>query len=128
MEKIKYQMTWCDYLTPCKYRKNIKVGEYDCYQCTFFKKDTNHEVQCSCKQDTRIKHATIKFLLVVRRIIWFLNGRLTRRLYIRSDIRKYWQIFWWSLTAILTFTYALIPIFECLDLVVASLNLLRWGI
>lgn len=128
MEKIQYKMTWCEYITPCKYRKNIMVGEYDCYQCPFFKKDVNHEVQCSCKEDTRIKHVTIKSALVVRRIIWFFNGRLARRLYIRRDIRKYWQIFWWGLIGILAFTYILIPIFECWDGVVAVINRLRWGI
>lgn len=128
MEKIKYQVTWCEYLTPCKYRKNIMVGEYDCYQCPFFKKDVNHEVQCSCKQDTRIKHNTIKWALVVRRIIWFFNGRLTRRLYIRKDIRKYWQIFWWGLIVVLAFIYILIPFGNAWMQMVDFINFVRWGI
>ena len=128
MEKIRYQMTWCEYLTPCKYRKDIKVGEYDCYQCPFFKKDVNHEVQCSCRQDTRIKHATIKFTLVVRRIIWFFNGRLARRLYIRKDIRKYWRIFWWGLITVLAFTYILIPLGNEWMKMVDFINFVRWGI
>lgn len=128
MEKIQYKMTWCEYLTPCKYRKNIMVGEYDCYQCPFFQKDVNHEVQCSCKQDTRIKHVEVMFLLVVRRIIWFLNGRLACRLYIRRDIRKYWKIFWWGLLGVLVFLFILKPFFEVLEKLVDIINYLRWGI
>ena len=128
MEKIKYKMTWCEYLTPCKYRKDIMVGEYDCYQCPFFKKDVNHEVQCSCKEDTRIKHVTIKLTLVVRRIIWFFNGRLARRLYIRKDIRKYWQIFWWGLIGILACIYILFPSLDAWMKFVDLVNYVRWGI
>lgn len=35
--KQTYQRTWCDYLTPCKIRPEIMVGEYECEQCEYFK-------------------------------------------------------------------------------------------
>lgn len=32
-----YKRTWCDYLTPCKIRPEIMVGEYECQEeCPFF--------------------------------------------------------------------------------------------
>lgn len=34
----KYKRTWCDYLTPCKIKPNIMVGEYECQkECPYFK-------------------------------------------------------------------------------------------
>ena len=34
----KYKRTWCDYLTPCKIKPNIMVGEYECQEeCPHFK-------------------------------------------------------------------------------------------
>lgn len=34
----KYERTWCDYLTPCKIKPEIMVGEYECQEeCPFFK-------------------------------------------------------------------------------------------
>ena len=34
-KKVKYERTWCDYLTPCKHFENIEVGSYDCSRCKF---------------------------------------------------------------------------------------------
>lgn len=34
-KKVKYERTWCDYLTPCKYFNDIEVGSYDCSTCKF---------------------------------------------------------------------------------------------
>ena len=28
MKEINFEYTWCDYLTPCPYRKDIEVGSY----------------------------------------------------------------------------------------------------
>ena len=33
---INYEYTWCNYLTPCPYRKDCYVGDYDCSICEFF--------------------------------------------------------------------------------------------
>ena len=33
MEIVKYQYTWCDYLTKCKHFPNIEVGSYECVCC-----------------------------------------------------------------------------------------------
>lgn len=34
----KYERTWCDYLTPCKVKPHINVGEYECCEeCPYFK-------------------------------------------------------------------------------------------
>lgn len=34
--KQSYERTWCDYLTPCKLKPEIMVGEYECEQCPHF--------------------------------------------------------------------------------------------
>lgn len=36
MENVKYERTWCDYLTPCPYNKEVMVGSYECAEeCEF---------------------------------------------------------------------------------------------
>lgn len=35
MADIRYERTWCDYLTNCKHRPDIEVGSYECSQCKF---------------------------------------------------------------------------------------------
>lgn len=35
MEIVKYQYTWCDYLTNCKHFPNIEVGSYECASCPY---------------------------------------------------------------------------------------------
>lgn len=36
--KQKYERTWCDYLTPCKIKPHVMVGEYECCEkCPYFK-------------------------------------------------------------------------------------------
>lgn len=30
---VKYEFTWCDYLTQCKYYPDIMIGSYECSQC-----------------------------------------------------------------------------------------------
>lgn len=50
METIKYERTWCDYLTPCPYLnkdnnpEGIMVGDYDCYNCPYKIDDRNHHI------------------------------------------------------------------------------------
>lgn len=40
MEIVKYQYTWCDYLTKCKHFPNIEVGSYECVCCPYSGKMT----------------------------------------------------------------------------------------
>lgn len=35
METIKYERTWCDYLTPCPYLRGIMVGDWECHNCLY---------------------------------------------------------------------------------------------
>lgn len=35
-DKIYYERTWCDFLTPCPHGKNCLVGDYDCSICKCF--------------------------------------------------------------------------------------------
>lgn len=34
MEIIKFENTWCDYLTPCPYKPDIMVGDWECSECS----------------------------------------------------------------------------------------------
>ena len=35
--EYRYRFTWCDFLTPCKYKNHdVRVGDYDCQQCPHF--------------------------------------------------------------------------------------------
>lgn len=34
--KIKFEYTWCEYLTPCPHGRDCFVGDYDCSVCTHF--------------------------------------------------------------------------------------------
>ena len=47
MELMVYKETWCDYLTPCIYIKDVMIGDYECEHCKYFKgrntKETNIE-------------------------------------------------------------------------------------
>ena len=36
-KKIRFEYTWCDYLTKCKYMKDIEVGSYECSKCPHHK-------------------------------------------------------------------------------------------
>ena len=37
VRNIEFEMTWCDYLTPCPHFPDIEVGSYECEQCKYFK-------------------------------------------------------------------------------------------
>lgn len=37
-KKIKFEYTWCDYLTPCPHGRDCFVGDYDCSICPFCEK------------------------------------------------------------------------------------------
>ena len=46
-----YKRTWCEYLTPCKIRPEIMIGEYYCQEkCPFFKsiKEEKWKGQVEC--------------------------------------------------------------------------------
>ena len=34
-KKVKYERTWCEYLTPCEIFKGKNVGSIDCLKCKF---------------------------------------------------------------------------------------------
>lgn len=34
--KVYFEFSWCDYLTPCQYKEGVDVGSYDCSCCEFF--------------------------------------------------------------------------------------------
>lgn len=34
--KIKFEYTWCDYLTPCPHGRDCFVGDFDCSICSHF--------------------------------------------------------------------------------------------
>ena len=56
METIRYERTWCDYLTPCPYLRGIMVGDWECDKCHYNKGDTSltivkGEVTCSYKEE-----------------------------------------------------------------------------
>lgn len=38
MGKVKFERTWCDYLTPCSKFPEIEVGSYECFSCKHFVK------------------------------------------------------------------------------------------
>lgn len=45
---IKFEENWCEHLTACPFRENVKVGDYDCCHCTFHKRierNANEEFQ-----------------------------------------------------------------------------------
>lgn len=48
--KIKYERTWCDYLTNCKHFPEIEVGSYECDQCKFCKsmKENKSKITEAC--------------------------------------------------------------------------------
>lgn len=36
---LEFERTWCDYITPCPYKNNIFIGEYECVEkCPFCSK------------------------------------------------------------------------------------------
>lgn len=35
LEIIRFEYTWCDYLTKCPYNQGCMVGDYDCSQCQY---------------------------------------------------------------------------------------------
>ena len=64
METIKYERTWCDYLTPCPYLnklnkdnnfEEIMVGDWDCSNCLYNMGNSVNrdkgEVLCSYKEE-----------------------------------------------------------------------------
>lgn len=51
METIKYERTWCDYLTPCPYIKGNEVGSYECSICPYLRDFNFGEVTCSYKEE-----------------------------------------------------------------------------
>lgn len=55
METIKYERTWCDYLTPCPYIKDNEVGSYECSICPHFRDYNLGEVTCSYKEEHQQK-------------------------------------------------------------------------
>lgn len=36
---IKYEFTWCDYLTPCPHNNDIMIGSYECESCKHCQKN-----------------------------------------------------------------------------------------
>ena len=40
---INFEMTWCDYLTPCPYKSDIEVGSFACASCEYFVSFKNYE-------------------------------------------------------------------------------------
>lgn len=57
LNKIQYEMTWCDYLTDCPYKQKetetefIKVGSWECNQCPFHINDDHKNKIVICKYD-----------------------------------------------------------------------------
>ena len=46
--KLKYERTWCDYLTKCPFRSGFEVGSYECQElCEHFISERNRVVICS---------------------------------------------------------------------------------
>ena len=44
MNKRIYARNWCDYLTPCPYNPDIRMGSYECVeQCPFHVKEGDSE-------------------------------------------------------------------------------------
>jgi hypothetical protein len=39
-KKLKFEFNWCDYKTPCPYKNDIFIGDYDCYTCEHNKEYT----------------------------------------------------------------------------------------
>lgn len=48
MIKIKYEQTWCEYLTPCPFKKDIFVGEWECNQCPNCIEDNHKDKIVTC--------------------------------------------------------------------------------
>jgi hypothetical protein len=65
IHEIPFERTWCDYLTPCPYKKDIMVGEYDCYICkdhvgfSMEKEDEQFE-PCSMKRYCVVSKGIVK--------------------------------------------------------------------
>ena len=36
IKELMFEFTWCDYLTPCPFRKDVFIGDYDCTICPKF--------------------------------------------------------------------------------------------
>ena len=37
MQVLNFKFNWFDYLTPCPFKKDVMVGEYDCSVCPYHK-------------------------------------------------------------------------------------------
>lgn len=48
---IPFEFTWCDYLTPCPYQKNVMIGEYDCYECEYHMGIKQKNIECDSSID-----------------------------------------------------------------------------
>lgn len=50
MEHIKYEKSWCEYLTPCPHFKEMMVGSYECLEecsyCAINQTNINEYVDC----------------------------------------------------------------------------------
>lgn len=62
----------------------------------------------------------------IRRIYWFINGRVSRRLWVRRDLRKWWIIFWHIVTLFLIWL-AMLPIMFFMENVSNHINHAVWG-
>lgn len=63
--KQQYQRTWCDFLTPCKVRPEIMVGEYECQEeCPHFKSLKEEEAPnfkpCDFARYSHIYHGEVE--------------------------------------------------------------------
>lgn len=55
---LKFERTWCDYITPCPFRENIYIGEYECVvECPFClkseEKGNKGIIICNCNYEKK---------------------------------------------------------------------------
>lgn len=72
----------------------------------------------------RIKMVAV---FVLHRVLWFLMGRLGRKLWIKRSLRLWWVIFWWGLLGMLIMGYVVIPFFRILFMLTEGFNYVILG-
>lgn len=130
MEKIRYCIN-----TPCKYCSGVAVSSWHCKKCQYYHGEHIHMglgkldyVRCSCVRDHKRRKFMNSIFRFLRRIQWFINGRLARHLYVKRSIRPYWRVFWVSLSVILILAYIVSPLVILWMKGVGFINYVVWGI
>jgi hypothetical protein len=64
---------------------------------------------------------------ILRRVFWFIDGRLSEQRVLRREIRRWWRLSIWTLVFAAFVVYIMFPFFEMWDRVITCINYIIWN-